>query len=809
MWAIYKKEVRQFLNSLIAYIVIGVFLTGIGLLTWVFPDTSVLIYGYADLETLFTLGPFVFMFLIPAITMRMLAEEKKAGTIELLLTRPLSDFQIIMGKFLAAFTLVVFSILPTLIYCYSIAQLGNPIGNLDVPGIIGAYLGLILLGGVFAAIGVLSSALSENQIIAFIVAVFLSFFLFTGIDSMAGLFSGQTSLYVEELSLIYHFDAMGRGLIDTRNVTYFVSVAAIMLLLAHLKMSARLLTFKPKRSRVWQMFTAGVLVILAFNIISANVYWRFDLTEDKRFTLRPATSELLSQVDKPMTFEILLAGDLPPKYQRLSKALIQTLKEFNDKSKGEVTYFFTDPSAAATAQERNENYNYLVTRLGLSPTQAIFNENGNQVSKILFPYVILNYDGQAAAIMISDGGKIGLSPDEALNQSIENLEFNLAVGVQRLTKLNRKKIGLIKGHGELDSLHIAGFSAEMLRYFDLEAIDLTKTAKIENVDAIIVAKPLRKYQKEDKFKLDQYIMNGGRAIFLVDVLNANMARAGGPGTVGLPVEHDLDDLLFRYGVRLNPNYVQDIQNFGRYPVVLDDNENIINLPWPFYSSVNDFVNHPITKNLDAVYLRTYGTMDTVKAGGVRKTPLMFTSEYTRVISAPAKVAFEDYANQPDATLFTHGKEPVAYLLEGSFTSLFKNRILSDSEKTGFRGESVPTKIIVASDGDLIRNELNLRNGAPMELGLNPFADDGEKVRYANKDFLFNALTYLTDEHGLITAREKEIVLRPLNRVKVQEEKVYWQILNLVVPLLLLIIFGFVRGGLRKRKYGNFNTTEKA
>lgn len=804
MWAIYKKEVRQFLNSLIAYIVIGVFLTGIGLLTWVFPDTSVLVYGYADMETLFTLGPFVFMFLIPAITMRMLAEENKTGTIELLLTRPLSDFQIIIGKFLAAFTLVIFSVLPTLIYCYSIAQLGNPVGNLDVPGITGSYLGLVLLGGVFAAIGILASSLSENQIIAFIVAVFLSFFLYSGIHSMAGLFSGQLSLYVEELSLIHHFDAMGRGLIDTRNVMYFVSVGVVMLLLTHLKMSARLLSFKPKRSRVWQMFGAGLLLVLAFNVLSANVYWRFDLTEDKRFTLKPATNELLAQVDKPMTFEVLLTGDLPPKYQRLNKALIQTLKEFGDQSSSNVNYFFTDPSAAATAQERNENYSYLMNRLGLSPVQAIFNENGNQVSKILFPYVILNYDEQAAAIMISDGGKIGLSPDEALNQSIENLEFNLAVGIQRLTKLNRKKIGLIKGHGELDSLQIAGFSVEMLRYFDIQPIDITKVDKVQGVDAIIVSKPLLKYEQEDKFKLDQYIMNGGRAVFLVDALNADMSKAGAAGTIGLPINHDLDDLLFRYGVRLNPNYIQDIQNFGRYPVVLDDNENIINLPWPFYSSVNDFTNHPITKNLDAIYMRTYGTLDTVKAEGIKKTPLMYTSEFTRVISAPARVAFEDYANQPDPSLFSHGKEPVAYLLEGTFTSLFKNRILSDKIKGEFREKSEPTKIIVSSDGDLIRNELNLRSGAPMELGLNPFADDGEKVRYANKDFLFNALTYLTDEKGLITARAKEVILRPLSRVKVQEERVYWQILNLVAPLLIIVVFGVIRGIIRKKQFSNFN-----
>lgn len=805
MWAIYKKEVRQFLNSLIAYIVIGVFLTSIGLLTWVFPDSSVLTYGYADLETLFTLGPFVFMFLIPAITMRMLAEEKKTGTIELLLTRPLSDFQILMGKFLAAFTLVIFAILPTLVYCYSISQLGNPVANLDVPGIVGSYVGLMLLGGVFAAIGLFSSSLSENQIIAFIIAVFLCFFLYSGISSLAGLFSGELILYIEELSLTHHFEAMSRGLIDTRNVTFFISTAALALLLTHLKMGARYLSFKPKRSKIWRHFSISLVIILIFNIVSANAYLRLDLTADKRFTLKPATTEMLGALDKPLTMEVLLAGNLPPKYQRLNKALVQTLKEFSEKSGSRLTFFETDPSEADNEQERQENYQFLMERLRLSPTQAIFTENGNQVRRFVFPYVIMNYDGQSAAVVVAGSGKVGQTPDEALNEAAENLEFNLAVGIQRLAKFNRKKVALITGHEELDSAQIVGFGAEMIQYFDLEPLNLRNAESVQGFDAIVVSKPLEEYERTDKYKLDQYIMNGGKAIFMIDALNADMARADGQGTIGLPINHGLDDLLFRYGVRLNANYIQDIQNFGRYPVVFDEAENIINLPWPFFASVNDFAEHPITKNLDAVYARTFGTIDTLKADGVTKTPLMFTSEATRVIPAGGRVAFEDYANQPDRSLYNHGKEAIAYLLEGNFTSLFKNRVLEADERPTFKEESERTKVIVISDGDLIRNELDLKTGAPMELGLNPFADRGEKVIYANKDFLFNALTYLTDENGLITARAKEVTLRPLNRIKVQEERVYWQVLNLAGPIVLIVLFGTLRGVLRKRKYGSFGT----
>ncbi|MBL6448640.1 gliding motility-associated ABC transporter permease subunit GldF [Fulvivirga sp. 29W222] len=240
MIQIFVKELNSFLNSLIAYIVISVFLTGIGLLMWVFPETSVLEYGYADMETLFSMGPYVFMFLIPAITMRMFAEEKKAGTIELLITKPLTDWDIIFGKYLSGFALVIFSIVPTLIYYWSVYQLGNPTGNIDTAGVIGSYIGLILLGGVFTSIGVFSSAISTNQIVSFIIAVFFCFMVYSGLGSIALINDwGAFSSFIEQMGIIYHYDAMSKGLIDTRDVIYFLSVITVMLLSTKLMLSSR------------------------------------------------------------------------------------------------------------------------------------------------------------------------------------------------------------------------------------------------------------------------------------------------------------------------------------------------------------------------------------------------------------------------------------------------------------------------------------------------------------------------------------------------------------------------------------------
>lgn len=240
MYQIFLKEINNFLNSLIAYVVIGVFLTSIGLLMWVFPESSILEYGYADMGTLFTMGPYVFMFLIPAITMRMFAEEKRTGTAELLFTKPLTSFDIIGGKYLAGLFLVVFSLLPTILYYVSVYYLGNPVGNLDTPGIIGSYIGLALLGGVFVSIGILSSSITENQVVSFILAVFLCFILYSGFSSLATInVWGSFSYIIEQFSILYHYGSLSKGLIDSRDIIYFLSVIGFMLLFTNLIINSR------------------------------------------------------------------------------------------------------------------------------------------------------------------------------------------------------------------------------------------------------------------------------------------------------------------------------------------------------------------------------------------------------------------------------------------------------------------------------------------------------------------------------------------------------------------------------------------
>lgn len=240
MFAIYRKEINSFFNSLIGYLVIGVFLVFIGLYMWVFQDTNVLDLGFADMEALFSFGPIAFLFLIPAITMRSLAEEKKDGTIELLLTRPVTDWQLILGKYFANLSLVIFALFPTLVYFFSLYLLGDPIGNIDTPGVASSYLGLVLLGAVFTAIGIFSSSISRNQVVSFIIAVILCYFFYDGITRLAILdIIPGLSAFITSLGLDYHYNALGKGMIDSRNIMYFISLIFLMLLITNLILGSR------------------------------------------------------------------------------------------------------------------------------------------------------------------------------------------------------------------------------------------------------------------------------------------------------------------------------------------------------------------------------------------------------------------------------------------------------------------------------------------------------------------------------------------------------------------------------------------
>lgn len=542
-----------------------------------------------------------------------------------------------------------------------------------------------------------------------------------------------------------------------------------------------------------------ILLAVLLNIIANLFSFRIDLTEEKRYTIKDQTIALLENLDEEVYVEVYLGGELNAGFRRFRKSIEETLEEFSIHSGKRVRYAFTDPATAMGQKARNEFMADLAAR-GIQPTNVVDKKDGQRVEKIIFPGAIISYGGFETGVMLLKGNKAA-SSEEIINQSIEGVEFELANAIHKLVNTDRKQIGFVDGHGELDSLEIAAFNNQVLEFYDVFRVDLSRKSDLSRYDVLIVAKPKYEYSPLEKYRLDQFIMRGGKVMFLIDKLEASMDSASREDYFAFPYRHNLDDQLFRYGARVNLDLVQD-QNAALYPIVtgqVGGKPQMQLIDWPFFPLISSYPEHPITRNLDAVITRFASSIDTVKAEGVKKTPLLVTSKYSRSVGAPVNISV-DKLRSMSAAQFDKSAIPIGYLLEGKFTSLYKNRFLPEgADPAGFRPEGDFSRIVVIADGDIARNEINPRSGQPQELGFDPFSN----YTFANRDFLMNTLAFLTDEAGLIQTRNKQIKIRPLDRQRIQDEKTFWQIVNVSLPLVVLIAFGVVRSFIRKRRYASF------
>jgi gliding-associated putative ABC transporter substrate-binding component GldG len=438
---------------------------------------------------------------------------------------------------------------------------------------------------------------------------------------------------------------------------------------------------------------------------------------------------------------------------------------------------------------------------GIAPTKVVDPKDGQVTEKIIFPGVLISYGGFELGVNLLKGNKASTS-DEQINQSIEGVEYELANAIYKLTNADRKRIGFVTGHGELDSLQVASLNNSLLESFDVFKVELSKRKSLERYHALLITKPTKAFSATDKYQLDQYIMQGGKVLFLLDKLEATMDSASAENYYAFPYNLNLDDQLFKYGVRLNLDLVQD-RNSGLYPVITGESggkPQMQLMNWPFFPLINRYADHVITRNLDAVVTRFVSSVDTVKAEGVKKTPLLFTSLETRKVSAPVQVTINEVRKNVKDEDFSERSIPIGYLLEGNFTSLFKNRFLPEGvDSSGHKDNSIFTKLIVIADGDLARNEINPRTNQPQQLGFDPFTG----YTFANEELLVNAVSYLVSEEGLISTRNKEVKIRPLDKLKVRNERTRVQAINLVLPVLVILVVGVVRTAMRKRKYSRF------
>ncbi|WP_162052355.1 gliding motility-associated ABC transporter substrate-binding protein GldG [Pontibacter pamirensis] len=557
---------------------------------------------------------------------------------------------------------------------------------------------------------------------------------------------------------------------------------------------------KSRRSSDILKFVGWVAGIILLNVLAANFFFRLDLTEDKRYTIAPVTKQMLSSLENEVVVDVYLEGDFPAGFKRLQQSVRETLDEFRIYSGGNLRFNFIDPNEISDQEQRTEFITNLAQK-GINPTNLRATEEGKQVERLVFPGAIVRYNGKETAVNLLKGN-LAASPDERLNQSVEGVEYELASAIRKVAFQGNKVIGYITGQGELQMQQVTDLLGSLQEYYRVARGELGEIPSLQGLDLIIVAKPTEQFTEADKYKIDQFIMKGGKAVFFVDALNANMDSVGAGGMFAVPYNLNLDDLLFRYGVRLNPTLVMDL-NSGFIPMVTGyagDRPQTEMINWRFFPLLNNFSQHPITRNLDAVYTRFVSTIDTVRADGITKTPLVFTSPYSRVLEPPVPITLEEARMEVNPELFQAGPEPVGYLLEGAFTSLFRNRRPpAGVPDTQVKEQGVPTKIAVFSDGDLVRNEINPRTGQAYELGFDRY----NNITFANRDMAMNTIHYLLDSEGLINVRSKQIELRPLDRVRVRDEKTYWQLLNLVAPIVLLSIFGVTRYYLRKRKYEHF------
>ncbi|MDR7129288.1 gliding-associated putative ABC transporter substrate-binding component GldG [Algoriphagus sp. 4150] len=549
-------------------------------------------------------------------------------------------------------------------------------------------------------------------------------------------------------------------------------------------------------AKPWLLFFGGVLVVV---LLANFLNFRIDLTEEKRYSLHPATEEMLAQVSRPLHVEILLVGEnLPGGMRRLQKSIEETVRTFNAYSAEKITYSYFDP--LSLREEERGDFILSLTDYGINPTNVSVMRNSSQQAQLIFPGILVSDEEYETGALILKGDR-GMGPDQILNHSIENLEFELSNAIRKLISPESSSIAMIMGHGEMSSDEGFGLVEALDGEFELFKVPLEqaqKPADLAGFKLIFVQGPKESFTEREVYLLDQYVMGGGNLIVTLNGVAVEIENAGGEGTLAMPVDLGLDNLLFRYGIRVNKDLIQDL-NFGYIPVMggnFGDQQQMVPLPWPFYIQAGRMQEHAITKGLDVVQFRFVSSLDTVKADGVTKTPLIFSSDLSRVLPAPARVAFADMDQEPDVGLFGMRNLPLVYLLEGEFTSLYKNRFLPDGfAKEDFKG-SGNGKVVVIGDGDVFQAQTNLEDGAPLALGEDPFS----QTTFANKLFLKNLVQYLAEPEGIIASRTRTFQIRPLNKVKIAQQKTFWQALNVLAPVMVLVIFGGLVWWIRRNKY---------
>ena len=541
-----------------------------------------------------------------------------------------------------------------------------------------------------------------------------------------------------------------------------------------------------------------IVGLILVNLLAASFHQRFDLTQDQRFTLSPAAKAIMDEVRSPIVIDVFLKGNFPPEFRRLQNETRQLLEEFEAYNPN-IRFDFTDPlaegeDANAIAQEFYE--------LGMTPARVSVMENGKTSETLIFPWAIASFNSKTVKIPLLKN-KLGATDEERVNNSVQQLEYAFADGLSQLVRTKEKKIAIMRGNGELPDANIANFIQNIRKYYfvapftlDSTAVNPGKTLRdLNDFDLIIEPKPTQAYTEKEKYLLDQYLMQGGKVIWLVEKVametDSLFNKTG--SALAFPRDLNLNDLFFSYGLRINPVLINDIYSA---PIILasgsGNDTQFTPYPW-FYSPLSTSPKtHPIINNIEAVKFEWANQIDTLR-NEVKKTILLSSSPQTKIEGTPLELSLNILNTKPNLSTYIAGEQALAVLFEGRFKSAYKNRV-KPFETDKQIDLSKPTKMIVVADGDVIKNQL--KQGEPLELGFDRYTGN----TYGNKEFLMNSVNYLLDDSGLIDIRSKEINIAFLDLDKVAEEREKWQFINLIIPLLLLAFGAFAFNYFRKKRY---------
>ncbi len=575
-------------------------------------------------------------------------------------------------------------------------------------------------------------------------------------------------------------------------------------------------TYKNVRSTNMVQLFLGLVIVVLLNIIGSALYFRLDLTSEKRYSLAPSTKKLLRETDDIFYFKVYLEGEFPAGFKQLNRATREMLDEFRAFSDN-IEYEFINPSAAADAKTRNDVFDRLIQQ-GLQPTDINVRIKEGQQQQRIFPGAILSHKGREIPVNLL-AEQVGAPPDAIINNSVQAMEYNISNAIRKLSTASKPHIAFTEGHGELSRIETADISQALSDYYIVDRAKLdgrvnALTERKENEDgsfaiinkyqAIIIAKPDSVFGEKDKFVIDQFVMKGGKVLWLIDPVEASMDSIQAANrTMGITKDINLNDQLFKYGIRLNSNLLLDL-NALPIPVYtgnIGNQPQYSFYPWLYFPVLASTSTHPIVNNLNAVRTEFVSSIDTVGNPSLRKTILLKTSDYTRIAMTPVMIDLEILRKEPDPKEYNQAPQAVAVLLEGEFESLFNNRIpaeISQAPEIGFTAKSPENRMIVIADGDMIKNQVQFSGGTynPYPLGYDRFTGQ----TFGNKDLMLNAVNYLCDDTGLMAVRSREVKLRPLDRARVSKNLLTWQLINTAGPIILVILFGLIQFFLRKRRY---------